>query len=196
MILKYTFFKSDSSDTLNNEILLKEKIKRLYTAFTSDYPLHIWLPTSTYTLQFFECLSCLTAFYKIFENVMILKYTFFKSLSYILLTCKDIFLVVYLLYTSVPTLWWYSWIFVVEFTHNNTKQTTTYNNRIIKNPRYRIKTTSPNDLDMEYYNLSNVMLLRELRNVDDLRNKRALVMSGEYRELINRDLPTIVKPCE
>jgi hypothetical protein len=40
------------------------------------------------------------------------------------------------------------------------------------------------------------MLLRELRNVDDLRNKRALVMSGEYRELINRDLPTIVKPCE
>jgi hypothetical protein len=42
----------DSSDTLNNEILLKEKIKRLYTAFTSDYTLHIWLPTSTYTLQF------------------------------------------------------------------------------------------------------------------------------------------------
>ena len=42
----------DASDTLNYEILLKEKIKRLYTAFTSDYPLHIWLPTSTYTLQF------------------------------------------------------------------------------------------------------------------------------------------------
>jgi len=31
----------DASDTLNYEILLKEKIKRLYTAFTSDYPLHI-----------------------------------------------------------------------------------------------------------------------------------------------------------
>jgi hypothetical protein len=29
-----------------------KKIKRLCTAFTSDYPLHIWLPTSTYTLQF------------------------------------------------------------------------------------------------------------------------------------------------
>ena len=42
----------DASDTLSYEILLKEKIKRLYTAFTSDYPLHIWLPTSTYTLQF------------------------------------------------------------------------------------------------------------------------------------------------
>ena len=42
----------DASDTLNYEMLLKEKIKRLYTAFTSDYPLHIWLPTSTYTLQF------------------------------------------------------------------------------------------------------------------------------------------------
>jgi hypothetical protein len=42
----------DASDTLNYEILLKEKIKRLYTAFISDYPLHIWLLTSTYTLQF------------------------------------------------------------------------------------------------------------------------------------------------
>jgi hypothetical protein len=42
----------DASDTLNYEILFKEKIKRLYTAFTSDYPLHIWLSTSTYTLQF------------------------------------------------------------------------------------------------------------------------------------------------
>ena len=42
----------DASDTLNYEIVLKEKIKRLYTAFTSDYQLHIWLPTSTYTLQF------------------------------------------------------------------------------------------------------------------------------------------------
>jgi hypothetical protein len=42
----------DASDTLSYEILLKDKIKRLYTAFTSDYPLHIWLPTSTYTLQF------------------------------------------------------------------------------------------------------------------------------------------------
>ena len=31
----------DALDTLNYEILLKEKIKRLYTAFTSDYPLHI-----------------------------------------------------------------------------------------------------------------------------------------------------------
>jgi hypothetical protein len=31
----------DASDTLNYEILLKEKIKRLFTAFTSDYPLHI-----------------------------------------------------------------------------------------------------------------------------------------------------------
>jgi hypothetical protein len=30
-----------ASDILNYEILLKEKIKRLYTAFTSDYPLHI-----------------------------------------------------------------------------------------------------------------------------------------------------------
>jgi hypothetical protein len=28
------------------------QIHRLYTAFTNDYPLHIWLPTSTYTLQF------------------------------------------------------------------------------------------------------------------------------------------------
>ena len=41
----------DASDTLSNAILLKEKIKRLCTAFTSDYPLHIWLSTSTYTLQ-------------------------------------------------------------------------------------------------------------------------------------------------
>ena len=31
----------DASDTLNYEILLKEIINRLYTAFTSDYPLHI-----------------------------------------------------------------------------------------------------------------------------------------------------------
>jgi hypothetical protein len=31
----------DASDTLNYEMLLKEKIKRLYTAFTSDYQLHI-----------------------------------------------------------------------------------------------------------------------------------------------------------
>jgi hypothetical protein len=31
----------DASDTLSYDILLKEKIKRIYTAFTSDYPLHI-----------------------------------------------------------------------------------------------------------------------------------------------------------
>ena len=38
--------------------------------------------------QKFECLSCLTVFYKIFENVMILKYTFFKNLSYISMSRK------------------------------------------------------------------------------------------------------------
>ena len=42
----------EASDTLNYEISLKEKIKRLYPAFTSDYPLHIWLTTSIYALQF------------------------------------------------------------------------------------------------------------------------------------------------
>jgi hypothetical protein len=42
----------DASDTLIYELLFKEKIKRLYTALTSDYRLHIWLSTSTYTLQF------------------------------------------------------------------------------------------------------------------------------------------------
>jgi hypothetical protein len=41
----------EASDTLSYDILLKEKIKRLCTVFTRDYPLHIWLPTSTYTLQ-------------------------------------------------------------------------------------------------------------------------------------------------
>jgi hypothetical protein len=49
---KYWLLNIWTLQILNYDILLKEKIKRLYTAFTSDYPLHIWLPTSTYTLQF------------------------------------------------------------------------------------------------------------------------------------------------
>ena len=47
----------DASDTLNYEILLKEKIKRLYTAFTSDYQLHTDCQQAP-----IHCNSCITIF--------------------------------------------------------------------------------------------------------------------------------------